>query len=188
MSSHNVFVTLGASNHTEGERHPDDYYATEPKATELLMQEQDFSECVLEPCCGQGHMAEVLARKYKVYAFDLFDRGYGTVADFFKFKSWHGDIITNPPYKGALKFVQHALEIIPEGNKVAMFLRIQFLEGKERGEFFKNNPPKYIYISRGRLKCGKNGDFGSLSSSATAYAWFVWQKGFKGEPIIRWIN
>lgn len=29
-----VFKTIGASNHTEEERHPHDYYATDPAATE----------------------------------------------------------------------------------------------------------------------------------------------------------
>lgn len=31
-----VFKTLGASNHTDSERQREDYYATEPKATEWL--------------------------------------------------------------------------------------------------------------------------------------------------------
>ena len=33
-----------------------------------------------------------------------------------------------------------------------------------------------------------NGDFDSIGGSAAAYAWFVWEKGFKGEPVIRWFN
>lgn len=36
--------------------------------------------------------------------------------------------------------------------------------------------------------CAMNGNFASISSSAAAYAWFVWEKGFKGDPIIKWIN
>ena len=31
-----VFKTLGASNHTDADRQREDYYATEPKATEWL--------------------------------------------------------------------------------------------------------------------------------------------------------
>lgn len=33
-----------------------------------------------------------------------------------------------------------------------------------------------------------NGDFQSITSSAVAYAWFVWEKGFTGDPVIKWIN
>ena len=35
----------------------------------------------------------------------------------------------------------------------------------------------------------KNGDFGKYESgSFTAYAWFVWQKGYKGKPMLDWVN
>ena len=34
----------------------------------------------------------------------------------------------------------------------------------------------------------RNGDFDKYKSSAVAYAWFVWQKGYKGDTVIRWIN
>ena len=33
-----------------------------------------------------------------------------------------------------------------------------------------------------------NGKFEKYPSSAVAYAWFVWEKGFKGDPVIKWIN
>ena len=33
-----------------------------------------------------------------------------------------------------------------------------------------------------------NGDFDSIGSSATAYAWYIWEKGYKGFPEIRWFN
>lgn len=33
-----------------------------------------------------------------------------------------------------------------------------------------------------------NGDFDSIGSSATCYAWFVWEKGYKGKTTIDYIN
>jgi len=188
-NKNSVFKTLGASNHVDAEREQHDYYATEPRATELLMELETFNENIMEPACGEGHMAEVLKKHgYNVVAFDLIDRGYGKVMDFFQVKEWEGDIITNPPYKYAQKFVEHALEIIPEGNKIAFFLKILFLEGKARRKLFEKNPPKYVYVSSSRLKCAKNGDFENFGSSAVAYAWFVWTKGYKGETILKWFN
>ena len=47
-------------------------------------------------------------------------------------KEFNGDIITNPPYKIALPILKHCLDIVPTGNKVAMFLKVFFLEGKEQ--------------------------------------------------------
>ena len=102
-----------------------------------------------------------------------------------------GDIITNPPYKYAQEFIEKAIELIPIGNKIAMFLKIQFLEGKKRKKLFKKYPPKVIYVSSSRLLCAKNGEFEKMrqgGGSAVAYAWFIWEKGYKGDTIINWIN
>ena len=138
-------------------------------------------------------MAKVLkAKGYKVIATDLINRGYEDTKelDFLKsdFKDFDGDIITNPPYKYATEFIYKAMETVQDGHKVAMFLRLQFLEGKARRKLFEKYPPKVVYVSSSRLKCAKGGDFEHMTGSASAYAWFVWEKGFKGDPIIKWIN
>lgn len=98
------------------------------------------------------------------------------------------DIITNPPYKFAVDFTIRALNLLEPGHKLALFLKIQFLEGKERKKLFLNFPPKKIYVSSSRLKCAINGNFENINSSAVCYAWFVWEKGYKGQTIIDWIN
>ena len=98
------------------------------------------------------------------------------------------DIITNPPYKYAQEFVQHALDISLEGTKIAMFLKIQFLEGGGRYKLFMENPPKHVYVFSKRVVCAMNGWFDKFDGSAFAYCWFVWEKGFKGEPTLRWIG
>ena len=90
---------------------------------------------------------------------NLIDRGYGKVQDFFNIKHSDMDIVTNPPYKIALPFLKYAPGILFRTVKRALFLRVLFLEGKERGRFFKENPPKKIYVASGRLSCAKNGDF-----------------------------
>lgn len=186
-----IFKTIGASNHTDHERQREDYYATEPRATELLCQLVQFDGSILEPSCGEGHISEELKKAgYDVVSRDLVDRGYGEVADFLAIDNleWNGNIVTNPPYKYAQEFVEKALQIIPEGKKVCMFLKLTFLEGKARKQLFRVSPPKIVYVASGRIKCAMNGDFDSIGSSATAYAWFVWEKGFKGDPIIKWFN
>lgn len=189
-----VFSTLGSSNHSEVEREKYDFYATDPKALELLLKLEKF-ENVWECACGQGHLSEIL-RKNNIHgkSSDYIDRGYkwGGVQDFLSIDvtEWNGDIITNPPFIYAIEFTKKALEIIPEGKRVAMFLRIQFLEGKERKELFKVCPPKLIYVSSNRIMCALNGDFkkSGKNGSAACYAWFIWEKGFKGDSIIRWFN
>ena len=188
-----IYTTLGASNHTDKERQQHDYYATEPKAMELLLAEESFHSVIWECACGEGHLSKVLEEHgFEVISTDLIYRGFGDPEplDFLKdtLENFEGDIITNPPYKYALEFVEQALNSVQQGRKVAMFLKLTFLEGQKRKEFFLHNPPKTIYVSSSRLMCAMNGNFASISSSAAAYAWFVWEKGFNGDPIIKWIN
>ena len=61
--------------------------------------------------------------------------------------------MTNPPYKYALDFVLKALRIIPEGKKVAMFLKLTFLEGKTRRLLFNSTPPPFGF---GSVRQGSN--------------------------------
>lgn len=189
-----IYATLGASNHVDHERQEEDYYATEPKAMELLLEQEQFSPTVWECACGGGHLSRVLeSAGYNVISTDLVYRGYGETVphDFLNDEPIHGfsgDIITNPPYSHALDFAKKALEIVPTGNRVAMFLRLQFLEGKQRKEFFAENPPKTVYVSSSRLRCAKNGEFDRYAISAMAFAWFVWEKGYTGDTVVKWIN
>lgn len=179
---------LGASNHSKTEREANDYYATHPSAAEWLIRLEDLNKNIWECAYGEGHLAKVFIDKgYHVECTDLVDRGYGRGGvDFLKCKEiFNGDIVTNPPYKYAQEFVEHALGLVLDGNKVCMFLKVQFLEGKARKKLFEEQPPKTIYVSSSRIPCGKNGIF---KSSMVAYAWYVWEKGYKGDTVIKWFN
>jgi len=194
-NSNSIYKTLGASNHTDKERQNEDYYATTPKAAELLLELETFSPNIWECACGEGHLSKVFESKgYNVRSSDLMDRGFGEIeTDFLGIDNleWNGDVITNPPYKYAQEFVEKALQIIPIGNKVAMFLKLQFMEGKGRKNLFLKNPPKTIYVSSSRLMCAKNAEFEKMvdgGGSAVAYAWYVWEKGFVGTTELKWFN
>ena len=187
-----VYTTLGASSHSKDNREQYDYYATNPKCVEDLFERENFSGNIWECACGEGHLSKRmldLGSFYglNVYSSDIIDRGYGDVLDFLSIdvQEWLGDIVTNPPYKYAQDFVEKSLKIIPNGNKVAMFLKLTFLEGQKRKLLFKHNPPKIVYVYSKRQECAKNGEF--KGTSAVAYCWYIWEKGFKGDTIIKWI-
>ena len=135
MVNQSVYRNIGASNHSSGKRHPEDYYATEPKAAELLLEVMPELNNIWECACGEGHLAKVFDDAGKLYkATDLIDRDYGATEDFL-FHDEHynnGDIVTNPPYKLAQEFVEHALELIDTGRYVCMFLKVLFLESRSR--------------------------------------------------------
>lgn len=192
-----TYVMLGASNHTDKERQNDDYYATDPKALKIFLDSIKNDGIILhkniwECSCGEGHLSRVLEEQgYITINTDIVDRGYNNnfkQLDFLKINTiFDGDILTNPPYKYAKEFVEHSLELIKDGYYCVMFLKIQFLEGQSRLKLFKKNPPKYVYVNSARQICAMNGRFDKYKSTAICYCWFVWQKGFKGESVIRWI-
>lgn len=130
-----IFTTLGANNHIEAERAQYDYYATEPRCARELAKLEPLAN-IWEPACGEGHLArEFESLSILTRASDLIDRGYGKggVDFLMQHTPWDGWIVTNPPYKFALEFCRHALLLPP---KVAMFLKLTFLEGQKRKEFF----------------------------------------------------
>lgn len=198
-NSRSYASTLGARNFAIEERETNDYYATNPESLEIFLNrlEKDnikLNKNIWECACGEGHLSKVLDRGgYNVLSTDKVDRGYGTIQDFLEYNGkFNGDILTNPPYKFAKEFVEHSIECINEGNYVIMFLKLQFLEGKKRKEMFDKYPPKYVYVFSERQRCAMNGDFNKYNNNggtpgAVAYCWYLWEKGFNGEPIIRWL-
>ena len=96
------------------------------------------------------------------------------------------NIITNPPFKLACEFAYHACQLADK--KVALFARINFLEGVARGKMFKLTPLKNIYVFSRRITF-TNPDSGKKSHGGgmLAFAWFIWEKGFNGKPTIDWI-
>lgn len=196
-NSNSIWKTLGASNHTDKERQIEDYYATDPIAAELLLQIEDLDKNIpiWECSAGENHLANVFKQNgYTVRTSDIIKRTETTeVLDFLsdEVTDWNGNIITNPPYSLASKFVEKAMSIIHNGNKCIMFLKLQFMEGKTRKKLFEKYPPKTIWVSSSRIMCAKNGDFQKMidgGGSAVAYAFYVWEKGYKGDTVIKWFN
>ena len=191
-STRAIYAPIGATNHSKEEREVDDYYATDPRAMSALLAVETFHQKVWEPACGGGHLSRVLEEHgHEVRNSDVVDRMGGGVEllDFIddQIGEWDGDIITNPPYSFAQEFVEQALAVVRDGGKVAMFLKLTFLEGKKRKGMFAKHPPKMVFVFSSRVSCARGGDFSSTQSSAVAYAWFVWEKGFQGNPIIDWL-
>ena len=192
--ANSLWMRLGASNHTDKERHTEDFYATDPIAAELLLDIEQFDGDIWECACGENHLANVFKEHgYNVRTSDIVARVEGTeIVDFLNYNdNWDGNIITNPPYSKAKEFIEKSLEIIPDGKKVAMFLKVQFLEGKARRKLFEKYPPKTIWVSSSRILCAKNADFEGMKrggGSAVSFSWFVWEKGYKGDTIVKWFN
>jgi len=186
-------LMLGVNPDTE--RQKEDFYATHPDALRLFLKKLKEDDVILnkkiwECACGQGHLSRVLEEEgFEVLSTDLIDRGFGRGnIDFLKDnRNFEGDILTNPPFKLAKEFVERGVRTLKVGNKLFLFLKIQFLEGQKRKKLFKKYPLKYIYCYSSRQKCSRDGEFEKYSATTQFYAWFIWEKGYNKEPIVRWI-
>lgn len=183
------------------ERHPEDYYATDPYAITKAIPvfgEIGLSHHIWECACGEGHLSKELEKYgYSVKSTDLVDRGYGEVVDFLTTtEKWNGDILTNPPFKHANEFIEHAMTCLCDGRLAVFLLKVQFLETLKRKDLFSRCGLKHLIVNSERICCCKDGDFdntfkrgkkGEYRGGTQLYCWYVFQKGFTGEPTIKWI-
>lgn len=166
-----------------------DFYSTDPQAVEDLLRYVKLQKKITEPSCGNGNIVKVLeSHGHDVVAFDIVDRGCGYVKDFLSDSSViDGDIVMNPPYKYAQEHIEHGLSVLKDGSKLCAFLKIQFLESKKRKELYDMYPVKYVYVFRKRVNSYRNDDR-SCGGSAVCYCWYIWEKGYRGDTIVKWID
>lgn len=143
------------------------YYATEPRAMELLLRYEYFSENVWECSCREGNLRDVLKEwGYNVYSMDEHLNFMNSKIKF------NGDIITIPPTKNTTEFIKKALHSIPMGNKVAMLLKINYLSSQQLfREIYSKLPPYRVYVFTG-IEC----------------AWLIWEKGMLCPTELRWLK
>lgn len=197
---HNIGSIAGGNPIRGREEH--DFYATAPEDTHNFINalERDGiflnGKSINEPCAGAGHIVDVLNERFpdsKVIYSDLISRREDVQGDkdFLTSDYEQTDIwLTNPPFKHAQEFVEKGLE--KATDKVIILAKLSFLEGIKRIEFYKNSPLKYVYVYTYRANTLRNGqelnEQGKPWATVLAFAWFVFEKGYEGEPIIRWIT
>jgi hypothetical protein len=171
------------SQRVEAKDSPDDF-PTPPWATRALIEhvlgkrETLAKMTCWEPACGAGHMSKVLEEYFlTVRSSDAYDYQYGEIFDFVEMSSKDASydwIITNPPFRHAERFVLRALKGARKG--VAILARSVFLEsvGRYRAIFRDLPPTKFAQFSE-RVPMVK-GRLDKKASTATGYAWLVWEK------------
>lgn len=171
-------------------REKDDYYNTPKEAVFALLDREKFIGAISDPACGEGHISEALiARGHEVISSDLVNRGYGTprVDYLMEMHSVAPNVITNPPFKLAVKFIKRALDLTT--GKVAMFLPLAYLSsaGRKR-DLWDATPIARVYVFSYRVDSQKNGKKKAGSGGGMInFAWYVWEHGHKGPPTIYWL-
>jgi hypothetical protein len=164
----------------------DDLYETPAVAVHALLRAEPLPNVIWECACGPGSIVKVLrGAGHLVHATDLVDYGLEDAESGVDFLMERppsfavGAIVTNPPFKLANDFVAHALTIgIP---KIAMLLRLAFLESEIRSSILDSGLLARVLVFKNRLPMmHRDGWEGPKNSSATAFAWFVWELGHRG--------
>jgi hypothetical protein len=177
------------------QRHPHDerghdLYETPAVAVEALLRVEPLPRQIWEPAAGRGAIVNVLrAHGHDVLASDLIDYGVPgqEVWDFLEIDPGcyplRGCIVTNPPYKLAQPFVEHALRLCP---KVVMLMRLAFLESERRCGILENAGLARVHVFRKRLPMMHRAEWaGRKANSGMAFAWFVWERGHQGPAELR---
>jgi hypothetical protein len=177
-----------AGQHSYEDRQ-DDLYETSASAVHALLKVETIPRRVWEPACGPGSIVRVLrASGRTVLATDLHNYGQDIPPiDFLTTKLSVSDdidcILTNPPYRLAQKFVEHALDHrVP---LVVMLLRLAFLESERRTAILERSGLARIHVVRNRLPFMHRSNWdGPKASSAIPFAWFCWERGYQGPTTI----
>jgi hypothetical protein len=172
----------------------DDVYFTPPVATEALRRHAKLPHKVWECACGDGTgiVDPLRAAGHEVVGSDLVD--YGRPDCF-----WHRDfllerkvpdgceaIITNPPFKLAEEFVEHALDLSP---RVIMLLRFAFYESERRCGILEGRGLARVLVFRKRLPMmHRAGWEGKKGNSGMAFAWFLWSRNHTGPTTLHRIS
>lgn len=189
-----AYAAAQRTGHTD--REPDDFYPTWPAATRVLLSVEEFTGAIWEPACGDGAMSRVLeAAGHEVISTDLIDRGFGEGGRDFLME-WEPrapNIVTNPPFRWAQEFVDRALLLARRAGgagKVALFLRLAFLEGQGRGRWFPTTPLARVWIMSRRVPMRKEvlPEPGEKADGALAFAWFVWDLQHSGPATIGFLD
>lgn len=161
-----------------------DFYETPEWATEALFSKEVFNGSVWEPAEGNGAMVRVINKHNTCYGTDIQS---GTNFLTTTPTEVVENIITNPPYSLAQKFVLTARLLATK--KVAMLLKLTFLEGMARKKMFEATdfPLKAVYVFSKRVQMYISGQPKPKNSSMLAYAWYVWDKSYQAKATLGWI-
>lgn len=181
------------SSHDHEARGLDAYFTPVEAVISLLQIEgPHLPKSLWEPAAGDGAIVRPLREAgHQVFASDIADYGLEDCRSGVDYLSAQrhadaGGIVTNPPYKLAVRFAQKAMREVPY---LALLLRTNFLESTKRLPFFREHEPARIWISSRRLPMmHRFGWTGPRAPSNTCFAWFVWDSTASQKRIVDWFD
>lgn len=175
-----------SANNVSGKRKKSDFYETPYSITRHLLNVEDFDYnlTICEPACGDGAIVKVLKEKTNnVIAYDI-------EKNFLSETKQYDYIITNPPFSIAYEFIVKAKQVAKK--KFAFLLPLSYLHGKKRYDDIysdKDYPLKKVYVfTRYPMLGEKLREDGKYNTGMMVYAWFIFDKEYKGPSMLNWID
>jgi len=174
-----------------------DFYETPEIAVEKLLEKEPFAGEVWDPASGGGAICRVLEKHgFKVIGSDIREdkKVWGDKGvDFLRLHEIFENVIVNPPFRLALEFALHAIDCAEK--KVALFQKLQFLEGQtRRADLFSKYPPNRIWVFVSCLSCpdGTKKVVKKKNGGMLAFCWYIWDKTLppeqKHRTLLNWID
>lgn len=177
------------------EREKDDFYPTPAEPTRAFLHAEierlrEF-DGIWEPACGDGAMIrEMRALGLTTYASDLVDRGEyaDQLQNFYDYNlAAFPAIVTNPPFSecgwgnGKARWLKHALGTLGV-EYMALLMNWGWPGAGGLGPFYAQHPPARVYLMRWKI------DFTGQGAPPMLNAWFVWDKKWEGETVLRMLD
>mgnify|MGYP001552390382 FL=1 len=134
------------------------------------------SGVILEPCCGDGRLADALrAHGWQVVTGDIdpdveADHHWDFVEAAALGRVPQVDaVVTNPPYRDVTRHVEAALSVSPF---VALLMPLSWLEPcADRAQIWLERPPSYVLV------LPRPSFTGDGKTDPRTVAWYVWNRG-----------
>lgn len=173
-----------STNNSSGKRKKSDFYETPYSLTRLLLEKEKLEGTILEPACGNGAIVKVLNEfGYEDILCSDKENNFLTRTD--KVDT----IITNPPFSLAKEFILKCKEL---SDVFFLLLPLSYLHGKGRYDEIYTDMDyrlqKVYVFTRYPLLGEPLREDGKHNTGMMVYAWFKWNKNYKGEATIDWLD
>lgn len=185
-----VYFKLVKRPNPERARHPSDHYSTPLPIVRLLLDAERYPDHVLEPAVGEERIIEkaLKERGYRVTCFDLLGRGKEQRC-FFDIDETYPALITNPPFRLATEFVEHAKRIV--SDKFSMLLPLNNLTGFDRWQRLwtaTEFPLAKVHVLNRGVHFLQDPHRDQIDTSQMYCAWYTFEKKHTGPPTMQWLN
>lgn len=178
----------------ELEREKDEFYPTPPEPIRAFLHAElnrlQTFDAIWDASAGGGALVrEMEAVGLSVIGSDLIDRGAGyEVKSFYDYdKPLARCTVQNPPFdecgwgNGKARWLKHALETLGL-DYMALLLNWTWPGAGGLAGFWADNPPARVYLMRWKI------DFTGQGAPPMLNAWFVWDKLWQGETVLRMLD